>query len=145
MIRFFSRNRRQKSGVRDQGSGSRVRMASKVKSYKDLIVWKKAIEMVLEIYKIVSIFPSEERYALTSQIRRSAVSVPSNIAEGHSRQHSSEFRQFIYIALGSLAELDTQLIIAEKLQYIREEELVLITERIVELRKMLFTIGKKLC
>jgi len=120
-------------------------MASNVKSYKDLIVWKKAIEMVLEIYKIVSIFPSEEKYALTSQIRRSAVSVPSNIAEGHSRQHSSEFRQFIYIALGSLAELDTQLIIAEKLQYIHEEELVLITERIVELRKMLFTIGKKLC
>jgi four helix bundle protein len=120
-------------------------MASEVKSYKDLIVWEKAIEMVLQVYKIVSIFPSEERYALTSQIRRSAVSVPSNIAEGHSRQHSAEFRQFICIALGSLAELDTQLIIAEKLQYIRKEELMLITERIVELRKMLFTIGKKLC
>jgi four helix bundle protein len=120
-------------------------MAGEVKSYKDLIVWQKAIEMVLEIYKIISKFPSEERYALSSQIRRSAVSVPSNIAEGHSRQHSSEFRQFIYIALGSLAELDTQLIIAEKLQYIYEEELSLITVKIVEIRKMLFTIGKKLC
>jgi four helix bundle protein len=100
--------------------------------------------MVLGVYDLLSKFPAGERYALSSQIRRSAVFVPSNIAEGHSRQHSLEFKQFIYIALGSLAELDTQLFISAKLNYIHENELSEMANQIVELRKMLYAIAKKL-
>jgi four helix bundle protein len=87
-------------------------------SYKDLIVWQKAISMVTEVYRLTATFPKEERYGLTSQVRRSAVSIPSNIAEGQGRLSRGEFRQFLGISKGSLHELDTQLIIARELAYI---------------------------
>jgi len=93
-----------------------------MKTHKDLDVWKKSIEMVASIYKITSSFPKEELYGLTSQIRRSAVSLPSNIAEGAARNHVNEFRQFLYIALASGAELETQLIIAKMLGFITDEK-----------------------
>jgi four helix bundle protein len=93
-----------------------------MKTHKDLDVWKKAIELVASIYKITSSFPKEELYGLTSQIRRSAVSIPSNIAEGAARNHDNEFRQFLYIALASGAELETQLIIAKMLGFITDEK-----------------------
>jgi four helix bundle protein len=86
--------------------------------YKDLIVWQKAIAMVTEVYRITRTFPREELFGLTSQIRRSAVSVPSNIAEGQGRLSVGEFRQFLGIAKGSLNELETQLIIARELGYV---------------------------
>src|SRR5262249_3045343 len=89
-----------------------------MRHYKDLLVWQKAIELVTQVYIVTRSFPREELYGLTSQIRRAAVSVPSNIAEGQARLSPGEFRQFLGIARGSLAELDTQLIIAEKLGYI---------------------------
>lgn len=85
-------------------------------------VWKKSIELVASIYKITSSFPKEELYGLTSQIRRAAVSLPSNIAEGAARNHVNEFRQFLYIALASGAELETQLIIAKMLGFITDEK-----------------------
>ncbi|MBL8792363.1 MAG: four helix bundle protein [Planctomycetia bacterium] len=89
-----------------------------MKHYKDLLVWQKAIALVAQVYVVTRAFPREERYGLTSQIRRAAVSIPSNIAEGQARLTPGEFRQFLGIAKGSLAELDTQLIIAEKLGYL---------------------------
>ena len=87
----------------------------KIRSYKDLIVWQKAIQLVILIYKITEQFPKEELYGLTSQIRRSAISVPSNIAEGTGRSTRKDYKQFARIALGSVNELETQLIIAKNL------------------------------
>ena len=86
-------------------------------THKELEIWKKSIEIVVEIYKTTSKFPLEEKYALSSQLRRAAISVPSNIAEGASRKGRKENIQFLYIALGSLSEIDTQLIISERLKY----------------------------
>jgi len=103
--------------------------------YKNLDVWGKSIALVLEAYKITNNFPKEERYALADQIKRAAVSIPSNIAEGASRNTRKEFIQFLYIALGSAAELETQVIIAEKLGYTENQEKLL--SEITIIRKML--------
>jgi len=108
-----------------------------MKTHKDLEVWKKSIELVTEIYQVTKNFPKEEIYGLTSQIRRSAVSVPSNIAEGAARQFNKEYIQFLYIALGSLMELDTQLIIAKNNDFIDEEKLNLIEKNIEAIGKMI--------
>jgi four helix bundle protein len=119
-------------------------MGEKVKSYKDLLIWQKGIEMVKEIYKLVRKFPKEETYVLSDQLKRAAISIPSNIAEGQARQHTLEFKQFLYISLGSLAELNTQLIIAKELGYINESALGEIENKIVELRKMISTLITRL-
>ena len=92
-----------------------------MKTHKDLDAWKNAIALVTDIYKITKHFPSSELYGLVSQIRRSAVSIPSNIAEGAGRNHDKEFIQFLYIALGSLSELETQMIISCNLNFIHQE------------------------
>ena len=89
-------------------------------SYRDLDVWKNAMDLVENIYKITNSLPKEEVYGLTAQVRRSAVSIPSNIAEGFMRKNTREYIQFLYIALGSLGELDTQLEIAKRLNYLHE-------------------------
>ncbi len=89
-----------------------------IKSYKDLNVWKEAMDLVTDIYKKTKAFPREEVYGLTSQMRRAAVSVPSNIAEGHQRHTTAQFLQFLSIARGSLGELETQIMIACRLEYI---------------------------
>lgn len=89
-----------------------------INSFRDLNIWRNGIELVKIIYEISGSFPSSECYGLTSQIRRAAVSIPSNIAEGHMRGHRAEFKQFLFIALGSLAELETQLIIANELGFL---------------------------
>ena len=109
----------------------------KSQSYKDLVVWQKAIDLATWIYGITTRFPKEELYGIVSQIRRAAVSIPSNIAEGQSRQHKTEFIQFLSIAKGSLSELETQLIISGKLKYISEKELNEGKERIAELNRLL--------
>ncbi|MGB2639026.1 MAG: four helix bundle protein, partial [Candidatus Acidiferrum sp.] len=87
----------------------------KPKHYKDLLVWQKGMHLAKLVYKLTTRFPSEERYGLTSQMRRAAVSVPSNIAEGQARRGTNEFLQFLSIAEGSLAELDTQLSLSVEL------------------------------
>jgi len=97
-------------------------MEDKIRSFRDLKVWQKGIELVKEIYKITQHFPFEERYGLSAQMRRSAISVPSNIAEGFRRKYAKEHKQFLNIALGSCAELETQIVIAKELQYINKEE-----------------------
>ena len=89
--------------------------------YKDLVAWQKAMTMVTNVYEVTKSFPSDERFGLISQIRRCAVSVPSNIAEGQARNTPGEFKQFLGIARGSLAELTTQLIIAQNLGYLPSE------------------------
>lgn len=91
-----------------------------MKTHKDLDVWKNSIGLVTDIYSISKGFPKDEQYGLTSQMRRSAISIPSNIAEGAGRNHNKEFVQFLYIAQGSLSELETQLIISLNLKYIEE-------------------------
>jgi len=92
-----------------------------MKGHRDLIAWQKAMELVTEVYRITRNFPKEELYGLTSQIRRSAVSVPSNLAEGHGRNSRKEFHQFVGQARGSLVELETQLEIAANLGYVPKD------------------------
>ena len=84
-----------------------------IKSYKDLDVWNKGIEIVDLVYDITAKFPKEEKYGLAAHMQKAAISIPSNIAEGHARQHTREYQQFCHIALGSCAELATQLTIAQ--------------------------------
>lgn len=94
-----------------------------VKTHKDLEVWQRSIGLVERVYRITHVFPKEEMYGLSSQIRRSVVSIPSNIAEGAARQGGKEFINFLHIALGSLAELETQIIIASRLSYCHDSDL----------------------
>lgn len=102
-------------------------------THKDLDVWKKSIDLVRKIYKLTNSFPREEIYRLTNQVRRTAVSIPSNIAEGAARNGRKEFLKFLYISLGSLSEVETQLIIAKKLMYIRDYN----ENELMEIKKML--------
>lgn len=95
-----------------------------LKSFKELIVWQKAYELVLEVYKATKAFPSSEIYGLTQQMRRAAVSIPSNIAEGYGRKHKMEYHQFLSVAYGSLLELETQYLLSEDLGYINRSETV---------------------
>lgn len=87
------------------------------KSFKDLVVWQKAYRLVLEIYRTTKAFPKDELYGLTQQMRRAAISIPSNIAEGYGRKHKAEYRQFLSIAYGSLLELETQFLLSHDLRY----------------------------
>lgn len=114
--------------------------------FKSLRVWKEAMDLVEEVYKVTQGFPSEEKFGLTSQIRRCAVSIPSNIAEGAYRNSNKEFRHFLGIANGSGGELYTQLLLASRLGYVKEEQtLSLITksENINKMNaKLIFTLQK---
>ena len=100
----------------------------KARTHKDLVVWQKAMDFVEEVYKLTDTIPKSELYGLTSQIRRSAVSVPSNIAEGAARNHDKEFLQFLYVALGSVSELETQLLLAERLKFVAQAPIVSLSE-----------------
>ena len=93
-----------------------------VKTHKDLEIWQKGIDLVTKVYKITRDFPKEEMYGLASQMRRAAISYPSNVAEGAARNSKSEYIRYIYIALGSLSELETQIIISKNLGYISDIE-----------------------
>jgi four helix bundle protein len=92
-----------------------------MKTHKDLQVWQKAMELVKEVYLITRAIPKEELYGLTSQMRRAAVSIPSNVAEGAARASKKEFIQFLYIALGSLSELETQWLLAKEMKMIKKD------------------------
>jgi four helix bundle protein len=102
--------------------GKAVPSSSHIRSHRDLIVWQKAMNLVEAVYSATASFPKEERYALTSQIRRAVVSVPSNIAEGQGRRMAKEYLYFLAYARGSLLELDTQLEIALRLRYLTKEK-----------------------
>lgn len=116
----------------------------KIESHRDLIVWQKSVELVTECYRVTSSFPSDERFGLTSQLRRSAVSVPANIAEGKGRGTTNNFVNFLSIASGSLTELDTHLVIANKLGYITKETLNELEARMDEVGRMLTGLRKSL-
>jgi len=94
----------------------------RAKNFRDLKVWQVGQKLVVEIYRVSGVFPDSERYGLTSQMRRAAVSVPSNIAEGFNRYHNKEYRHFLYVALGSCAELETQMEIALNLGFLDSEK-----------------------
>jgi four helix bundle protein len=115
-----------------------------VRTHKDLDVWKKAVVFVTDIYKATNSFPSSELYGLTSQIRRAAVSVPSNISEGAARKSKTEFKQFLFIALSSAAELETQIIIAGNLQYLDINYVKTLTEELSSISKMIQGLIKSL-
>ena len=119
-------------------------MTTSVRSYRDLKIWQKGIELAKMVYALTRKFPKYETYGLADQLRRSAVSVPSNIAEGQARQHTGEFRQFLYMALGSLAEVDTQIVIALEMSYITDEEAGAIQSLIIELQKMIHALIARL-
>jgi four helix bundle protein len=106
-------------------------------SYQELTVWQKSIDLVTEIYKLTENFPKSEIYGLTNQMRRSAVSIPSNIAEGYARKHRQEYIQFIRIAYGSGAELETQILIANNLKLARPDKFELSKNLLSEIMKML--------
>ena len=113
-----------------------------LKTHKDLEVWKKSIDFVTELYKITAIFPKEELYGLTSQMRRAAVSIPSNIAEDAARKSNKEFIQFLYIALGSTVEIETQLIISKNLMLINEVSFIELDKERNEIGRMLLGLIK---
>ena len=95
---------------------------TKIKDFRDLVVWNKGMEVVKDIYRASRQFPKDELYGLSSQMRRSAVSVPANIAEGFNRKHNKEYKQFLYVALGSCAELETHVEVASGLGYLSSKE-----------------------
>ena len=115
-----------------------------VRSYRDLLVWQKAMELVAEVYRVVKKLPREEQYALSDQMRRAAVSIPSIIAEGQARNSTKEFIRFLSMAKGSLAELETQCFICITLSYISEKDLQAALSLSDELGKMLTALIQKL-
>lgn len=115
-----------------------------LKSYKELIVWQKSIDLVKEIFILTEKFPKSEIYGLTSQMRRAAVAIPSNIAEGYGRNSPKEYMQFYSIAYGSALELETQLIISEELKFATEKQLLKSKLLLEEVSKMLNSMIKKM-
>ena len=109
----------------------------KIKSYKELLVWQKAMKLAVEVYLVSQKFPQSELYGLTSQMRRSAFSVPSNIAEGHARAFLKEYLQFLKIAYGSAAELETQLIITKEIKILDSNSFEVLMSDLNEVQKML--------
>ena len=116
----------------------------KIESYQDLLVWQKSIDLVAEVYRIASKLPSNEQYGLTSQLRRAAVSVPANIAEGFGRWHSNEFVRFLLIANGSLKEVETHLFIGNKLALLSSADTGVALQMSSEISKMIFSLRDKL-
>ena len=112
-------------------------MATLIHSFRDLVVWQKGMDLVTEIYRLSKKFPKDEVFGLTSQIRRAAVSIPSNIAEGRGKSSKGEFQQFLHHSMGSLAEVETQVIIAQNLGYLNAAE----TEPVI---KILAEVGRLL-
>lgn len=108
-----------------------------MRTHKDLDAWKLSVDLVVLIYQLTSTFPKEEVFGLTNQLRRAAVSIPSNIAEGAARNSNKEFIQFLYISLGSQQELDTQLLIDKKLEYLTEDQYNEINIKIETVGKLL--------
>ncbi len=119
-------------------------MAGKIKTYRDLDIWKAGIRLVKNIYKLTGRLPKHELYGLVSQMRRSAISIPSNVAEGFRRYHNKEYKQFLYMSLGSYAELETQITIAKELGYIQKNKEIILLEDLDHICRMTSNLIKKL-
>ena len=115
-----------------------------LKNFKELVVWQKAYQLCLDVYRITKDFPTEEKFALTSQIRRAAVSIPSNVAEGYGRRTTPDYIRSLYIAYGSNCELETQALISSDLDYIKEEVKDILLGKISEVERMLKALIKSL-
>ena len=113
-------------------------------SYEDLIVWQKAMDLVVEVYKVIKLLPKEETYALSDQMKRAAISIPSNIAEGQQRNTTKDFIRFLYIAKGSKGELETQILLCLKLKYLTHTQIETSRDLLSEVGKMLNSLIKKL-
>ena len=111
-------------------------MSDKLRNHKDLDVWKKSMELTTRIYELTKLFPKDELYGITSQIRRASVSVPANISEGAARNSLKEFIQFLHISLGSLSELETEILIAKNIGYMDNYDENIFND-ITDIRKML--------
>lgn len=116
----------------------------KTSDFKDLTVWQKSVDLVLLVYDIIRKLPVEEKFCLSDQMRRCSVSIPSNIAEGHGRNSNSDFRRFLFIAKGSLSELETQIFIARKLCYINESDFTEMNKEIETISKMIMSLFRYL-
>ena len=116
-----------------------------MENFKKLSVWKRSLKLAADVYGISSHFPPDEIYGLTSQIRRSAVSISSNIAEGSGRKSEKEFARFLRISYGSACELETQLIISKELGYFDMEQFASIIEELDQIQKMIFALELKKC
>jgi four helix bundle protein len=103
--------------MRGEGRGNSV-----IASYRDLAVWQRAMELAALVYKLTARLPREETYGLGSQLQRAAVSIPSNIAEGHARESTKEYLRYLLVSRGSMAELETQLLLCQKLQFLSKED-----------------------
>lgn len=117
---------------------------SKIQSYRDLIVWQEAMNLIEMIYKLTKNYPKEEIYGLTSQTRRAAVSIAANIAEGYGRSHRKEYLNHLSIAAGSLLELETHLLIANRVDYLKQEELMPMWEQSQKAGKLLSALQNSL-
>jgi len=115
-----------------------------MRTHKDLDIWKEGIELVKLVYKLTADFPDSEKFGLVSQMRRCVISIPSNLAEGAARSGKKEFMQFCYIALGSLSELETQIIISKELEFINSENYLKLSEQVDTIRKKLLNFIKYL-
>jgi len=115
-----------------------------MQTHKNLKVWQRSISLVTEIYRVTRDFPKEEIYCMVSQLRRAAISIPSNIAEGSARKHTREYIQFLYVSLGSAAEIETQIIISINLGYIISDKAVGIQAELEEIIRMLIGLIKSL-
>jgi four helix bundle protein len=116
----------------------------KIVQFRDLKVWKLGKEIVLDVYRITKEFPREEIYGLMAQMRKAAVSIPSNVAGGFNRVHNKEYRQFLYVSLGSCAELETQVEISAELGYVDQKGLALMIEKLDHEARMLRNLIRKL-
>jgi len=117
---------------------------TRIKSYRDLDAWQLAMKVVVEIYRVTKAFPADEKFGLTAQLRRAAVSTPSNIAEGHNRLGPGEFRRFVSIARGSVGEVDTQIAVALALGFIVADEIKPLSSQLDRLSRMLFALYRSL-
>jgi len=113
-------------------------------SFKDLIVWQRSMDLAVRIYRITQKLPASEQFGLTSQLRRAAVSIPSNIAEGYGRQSTGNYKQFLSISRGSLMEIETQINICERLKYLAQSDTENIFKEITEISKMLTSLISKI-
>lgn len=115
-----------------------------IKRYKDLVVWQKSVELAVVVYEVVKVFPKNQQYSLVNQIERSAVSIASNIAEGAGRNGKKEFCHYLSIAMGSLYELETQLVISQKIGFLDQEKLENIINKAEEIGRMLAGLKRSL-
>ena len=132
-------------GLIDNKKGGKMEVARKaIRSFKDLIVWQRSMDLAVRIYRITQKLPASEKFGLTSQLRRAAVSIPSNIAEGYGRLSTGYYRQFLSISRGSLMEVETQIDICERLKHIAASDTADIFKEIQQINKMLTSLISKI-